>query len=118
MPKSLRLTVSLLPDGRDKCSLLVRTFTKELVRAYSEGEEAANWFSEAIGEKVLLARSHEKTPVEIDNDELNLDLCRSTADLKQAWHLETQLHFVSQESTEALKIEAAKRNPEVVCVAY
>ena len=117
--RPLTLRVPFSPANPDEgAKLHVRMKSKEVVRAYSEGEEAARWFSEVLNESVVLARNCETVLTVPITYADKLELPRSQSDQRPGWQKDCNLHVVSVESIRALKSEAQKRNPAVKCDPY
>ena len=55
--QDLVLNVTPLPDPTGKELIKVCVYTREVCTAYSEGPEAAKWFSEIAGRPLILVRN-------------------------------------------------------------
>lgn len=87
---------------------------RNLVESYSEGEDAAKWFSDLIGKDVILARSTNTYNSEKQDGVMNYQL--KAGDKKSAGNSKAALHLVSQSSCDKLQTlidpEVCKVNAE------
>ena len=80
--QDLVLNVTPRPDPTGKELIKVCVFTREVCNAYSEGPEAAKWFSDIAGSPLILIRNLENVPVMPEKQKQELELLSYDDDRK------------------------------------
>jgi uncharacterized protein YcbX len=91
-------------------------FELHKIEGFSEGEDAARWFSDAIGRDVVLVRSQQKKKSSTHDYEFHYPLC--ALDERNSNHTHAAIHLISEKSLEYLNSKISEEVYKAEAIAF